>query len=61
MARGKHKADHVAKLAAAKETANPMALTASLFPSPLAERDPKYSPQEEAWFKTEEGSLLPSG
>ncbi|XP_039711202.1 uncharacterized protein LOC120596816 [Pteropus medius] len=29
--------------------------------SPLAEWDPKYSPQEEAWFMTEEGNLLPGG
>ena len=61
MAWGNYRANHVAKLAAAEEMANPTALTPSLFPSPLAEWDSKYFPQEEAWFKTEEGSLLSSG
>lgn len=42
MAQGNCLAGHVAKLAAAKEMASPMALTASLFPK----WDPKYLPQE---------------
>lgn len=53
--------DQAAKLAAAEETLEPPTLTASLFPSPLAEWDPKYSYQEEAWFKTEGGCHLCNG
>jgi hypothetical protein len=29
-----------------------------LFPCPLAEWDPHYTPQEQVWFKTEKGSFL---
>jgi hypothetical protein len=34
---------------------------AALFPCPLAEWDPRYTPQEQAWFRTEEGNFLPDG
>jgi hypothetical protein len=33
----------------------------ALFPCPLAEWDPQYTPQEQAWFKSEEGNFLPNG
>jgi hypothetical protein len=36
-------------------------LMAALFPCPLAEWDPQYTPQEQTWFKTEEGNFLPNG
>jgi hypothetical protein len=39
----------------------PTVLTAALFPCPLAEWDPWYTPQEKAWIKTEEGDFLPNG
>ena len=42
-AQGNHKADREAKLAVSKETAESAALTAALFPSPLAEWDPNYN------------------
>jgi hypothetical protein len=32
-----------------------------LFPCPLAEWDPWYTPQEQAWLKTEEGIFLLNG
>jgi hypothetical protein len=32
-----------------------------LFPCPLAEWDPHYIPQEQAWFKTEERNYLLDG
>jgi hypothetical protein len=34
---------------------------AALFPCPLAEWDPRYIPQEEAWFQTEKGNFLLDG
>jgi hypothetical protein len=34
---------------------------AAMFPYPVAEWDPWYTPQEQAWFKTEEGNFLPNG
>jgi hypothetical protein len=34
---------------------------AALFPYPLAEWDPRYTPQNQAWFKTEEGNFLLDG
>ena len=46
-------ADQEAKLAASKGTAESVALTSALFPSPLAEWDPNYSQHESTWFKTE--------
>jgi hypothetical protein len=39
----------------------PTVLTAALFPYPLAEWDPWYIPQEQAWLKNEEGNFLPDG
>jgi hypothetical protein len=39
----------------------PTVLTAALFPCPLAKWDPCYTPQEQAWFKTQEGNFLPNG
>jgi hypothetical protein len=39
----------------------PTVLTAVLFPCPLAEWDPWYTPQEQAWFKTEQGNFLLDG
>jgi hypothetical protein len=38
----------------------PIVLTAALFPCPLADWDSQYTPQEQAWFKTEEGNFLPN-
>ena len=55
------KADREAKLAASKGTVESAALTAALFPSPLAEWDSNYSEHESTWFKTENGSYLPGG
>jgi ribonuclease HI len=40
---------------------SPTVLTAALFPCLLAEWDTWYTPQEQAWFKTEEGNFLPNG
>jgi hypothetical protein len=37
----------------------PTVLTAALFPCPLAEWGPWYTPQQ-AWFMTEEGHFLPN-
>jgi hypothetical protein len=34
---------------------------AALFPCPLAEWASQYTPQEQAWFKTEEGNFLLGG
>jgi hypothetical protein len=34
---------------------------AALFPCPLAEWDPQYTPQEQAWFKMEERNFLTDG
>jgi hypothetical protein len=36
----------------------PTVLVAALFPCCLAEWDPRYTPQEQAWLKTEEGNFL---
>ena len=58
---GNHKADQEAKLTASKGTLEPAALMATLFPSPLAEWDSKYSQHENTWFKTENGNYLPGG
>jgi hypothetical protein len=33
-------------------------LTTALFPCPLAKLDLWYTPQEQSWFKTEEGNFL---
>lgn len=60
-ARGSRKADRKAKLVASKRVTEPTTLTDALFPTPLAEWDPKYSQHEDAWFKTENGSYLSSG
>ena len=58
---GNCKADPEAKLAASKGTEESAALTAALFPIPLAEWDPNYSQHESTCFKTENGSYLPGG
>lgn len=60
-ARGHRKADREAKLAASKGTAESAALTAALFPTPLAQREPNYSHHESTWCGTENGSCLPGG
>jgi hypothetical protein len=52
---GNQKADREAKQAALMRGPAPIALTTALFPCPLAEWDPQYTSQEQAWFKTEEG------
>jgi hypothetical protein len=39
----------------------PTVLTAALFPCPLAEWDPWYTPHEQALFKIEEGNFLSNG
>jgi hypothetical protein len=39
----------------------PTSLTAALFPCLLAEWEPWYTPQEQAWSKTEKGSFLLDG
>jgi hypothetical protein len=39
----------------------PPVLMATMFPCSLAEGDPQYAPQKQAWFKTEEGDSLPDG
>jgi hypothetical protein len=39
----------------------PIVLTSALFPRPLEEWGPWYTPQEQAWFKIEEGKFLLDG
>jgi hypothetical protein len=39
----------------------PAALMAAWFPCFLAKWDPRYIPQEQAWFKIEDGKFLPYG
>jgi hypothetical protein len=58
---GNHKADKEAKQAALLRRPAPTALITPLFPCALAEWNPKYTPQEQAWFKTKEGNFLPDG
>jgi hypothetical protein len=60
-ARGNQKADKEAKQVALTRGPAPTVLRAAMFPCPLAEWDPQYTPQEKAWFKTEEGNFLPNG
>jgi hypothetical protein len=60
IAPGNQKADKEAKHVALTKGPAPAVLTAALFPCPLAEWDPQYTPQEQAWFKTEEGNFLPN-
>jgi hypothetical protein len=57
---GNQKADREAKQVAVTRGPAPTVLTAALLPRPLAEWDPWYTPQEQAWFKTE-GNFLPDG
>jgi hypothetical protein len=57
-AQGNWKADREVKQAAFMRGPAPTALTSALFPCPLAEWDPQYTPQEQDWFKTEEGNFL---
>jgi hypothetical protein len=57
---GNQKADKEAKQVALTRRPAPTVLTAVLFSCPLAEWDLRYTPQEQAWFKTEEGNFLPN-
>jgi ribonuclease HI len=61
IAQGNRKADREAKQVAFMRIPAPAVLTVALFPCPLAEWDPWYSPQEWSRFKTEEGNFLPNG
>jgi hypothetical protein len=61
IAQGNQKADKEAKQVALTRGPAPAVLTGALFPCPSAEWDPWYTPQEQAWFKTEEGNFLPNG
>jgi hypothetical protein len=58
---GNWKADKEAKKVALTRGPAPSLLMAALFPCPLAEWEPWYTPQEQVWFKTEEGNYLPNG
>jgi hypothetical protein len=55
------KAEREAKQAALMRQPAPTALITALFPCLLAEWDPWYTQQEQAWFKAEEGNFLPDG
>jgi hypothetical protein len=57
---GNQKADREAKWTAHTGRQTSTSLTAASFPCPLSEWDPWYTPQEQAWFKTEEVNVLPS-
>jgi hypothetical protein len=61
ISQGNWKADKEAKQVALTREPAPTFLTAALFPCPLDKRDSQYTPQEQAWFKTEEGNFLPDG
>jgi hypothetical protein len=61
IAQENQKADKEAKQVALTRGPALIVLTAALFPCPSAEWDPQYTPQEQAWFKTEEGTFLPDG
>jgi hypothetical protein len=52
------KANAEAKQAALTEGQTSTSLTAALFPYPLSEWDPQYTPQWQVWFKIEEGNFL---
>jgi hypothetical protein len=55
------KADKEVKQAAFMRGPAPAILMVTLFLCPLPEWDPQYTPQEQAWFKTEEGNFLLDG
>jgi cbb3-type cytochrome oxidase subunit 3 len=55
----KLRANREAKQAALMRELAPSVLTAALFPCLLAEWYPRYTPQEQASFKTEKESFLP--
>jgi hypothetical protein len=57
---GNWKVGREAKQVALIRGPSPTVLTAASFPFPLAEWDPWYTPQEQAWFKTDEGNFLPN-
>jgi hypothetical protein len=57
---GNKKSGKKAKQVALMRGPAPTVLMAALFPCPLAEWDPRYTPQEQAWFKTEEDNFLPN-
>jgi hypothetical protein len=61
IAQGNWKADREVKQVTCTRESVPTVLTAVLFPCPLDEWDPQYIPQEQAWFKNEEGNFLPNG
>jgi hypothetical protein len=61
IAQGNWKADREAKQMALVRGPVLTVLMAALFPCPLAEWFPWLTPQEQAWFKTEEGNLPPDG
>jgi ribonuclease HI len=54
-AQGNQKVDKEAKQVAFMRGPAPTVLMAALFPCPLAEWDPWYTPQKQAWFRNEEG------
>jgi hypothetical protein len=58
---GNQKADREAKQAPLMRGPAPTALTTALFPCLLTKWDPRYTPQEQEWFKTEEGNFVPDG
>jgi hypothetical protein len=57
----KPKSSKEAKQVALTRGPAPTVLTSALFSCSLAEWDPWYIPQEQAWFKIEEGNFLPNG
>jgi hypothetical protein len=58
---GNEKTDREAKQTALTRGPSPTALISALFPCPLAEWDPRSTPQEQSWLKIEEGNFLPEG